>query len=98
YDVQTTYRGGRKQNPLSPNQRFFVNTSYETNVGKNGGNWRFDATYNHVGKQRFASAPEYLETVGLSEFSPTVSTLNAQVTKVFSANFELYVGGENITN
>ena len=31
-------------------------------------------------------------------FSPQVNTLNAQVTKVFSERFEVYLGGENITN
>ncbi|HLW33504.1 MAG TPA: TonB-dependent receptor [Aequorivita sp.] len=98
YDVQTTYLSGKKQNPLTPSHRFFANASYETFLSKSGGNWRFDATFNYVGEQRFASTESYLSTIGLSEFSPSVSTLNAQITKVFSPNFELYVGGENITN
>jgi hypothetical protein len=34
----------------------------------------------------------------LPAYSPTFSTLNAQITKVFSNQFEIYVGGENITN
>lgn len=98
YDVETTYLSGKKQNPLTPNHRFFANASYETHQNPNGGNWKFDATFNYVGEQRFASTESYLNTIGLSEFSPSVSTLNAQVTKVFSPNFEIYVGGENITN
>lgn len=98
YDVETSYLSGKKQNPLTPNHRFFVNASYETVHNANGGNWKFDATYNFVGEQRFASTESYLNTIGLSEFSSNLSTLNAQVTKVFSNSFELYVGGENITN
>lgn len=98
YDVVTSYKEGKKQNPLNPDHRFFANVSYETNPSKEGGNWKFDATYNYLGKQRFSSTESYLQTIGLSQFSPTVSTLNAQVTKVFSSNFEMYVGGENITN
>ena len=98
YDVETTYVSGRKQNPLTPNHRFFANASYETHPSSKDGKWRFDATFNYVGEQRFASTESYLNTIGLSEFSPTVSTINAQVTKVFSSNFELYIGGENITN
>ena len=98
YDVETSYLSGKKQNPLTPNHRFFVNASYETVHNANGGNWKFDATYNLVGEQRFASTESYLNTIGLSEFSSNLSTLNAQVTKVFSNSFELYVGGENITN
>lgn len=98
YDVETDYRSGKKQTPLTPNHRFFVNGSYETHQGPKGGNWKFDATYNYVGKQRFASSESYLNTIGLSEFSPSLNTLNAQMTKVFSSSFEIYVGGENITN
>ena len=98
YDVETTYLSGKKQTPLTPNHRFFANASYETGQGANGGNWKFDATFNYLGEQRFASTESYLNTIGLSEFSPSVSTLNAQITKVFSTNFEIYVGGENITN
>ncbi|MCG2418233.1 TonB-dependent receptor [Aequorivita sp. F47161] len=98
YDVETTYLSGTKKNPLTPNHRFFANASYETHQTKNGGNWKFDATFNYLGEQRFASTESYLNTIGLSEFSPSISTLNAQVTKVFSTNFEIYVGGENITN
>ena len=30
--------------------------------------------------------------------SPSFSTLNAQITKVFSSQFEVYFGGENMTN
>lgn len=98
YDVETNYQSGKKQNPLTSSHRFFANASYETNLGNKGGNWKFDATYNYLGEQRFASTESYLNTIGLSEFSPSVSTLNAQVTKVFSSSFEIYVGGENLTN
>jgi len=98
YDVVTSYKEGKKQNPLNPDHRFFANISYETHLSEKGGNWKFDATYNYLGKQRFSSTESYLQTIGLSQFSSTVSTLNAQVTKVFSSNFEMYVGGENITN
>ncbi len=98
YDVETTYISGKKENPLTPNHRFFANASFQTHQTAKGGNWKFDATFNYLGEQRFPSTESYLDTIGLSEFSPSVSTLNAQVTKVFSTNFEIYVGGENITN
>ncbi len=98
YDVQTTYRSGKQKNPMTPAHRFFANASYETYRGLKGGSWRFDATYNFVGKQRFSSSESYLNSIGLSEFAPSISTVNAQVTKVFSSSFEIYIGGENITN
>ncbi|MDN3724505.1 TonB-dependent receptor [Aequorivita sp. SDUM287046] len=98
YDVETTYLSGKKVTPLTANNRFFANASFQTHQNAKGGNWKFDATFNYLGEQRFASTESYLNTIGLSQFSPSVSTLNAQITKVFSPNFELYVGGENITN
>ena len=38
------------------------------------------------------------EAYRLPQYSPSISTVNAQITKVFSNQFELYIGGENITN
>ena len=98
YDVQTDYLDGKKLKPLTPKNRVFANVSFQTHQKENGANWKFDATFNYLGEQRFSSDETYLNTIGLSQFSPSVSTLNAQITKVFSPNFEIYVGGENITN
>jgi hypothetical protein len=33
----------------------------------------------------------------LADYSPGYSQMNAQVTKVFTKNFEIYLGGENLT-
>ena len=98
YDVQTTYNSGKLQKPLTPQHRIFANASYETKINNKGAQWKFDATYNWLGEQRFAntniSAPQFQ----LDERTPTVGTLNAQVTKVFSPKFEMYIGAENITD
>ncbi|TYA78951.1 TonB-dependent receptor, partial [Seonamhaeicola marinus] len=48
--------------------------------------------------QRFASTLGNPSQYQLPESTPTLATLNAQVTKVFSPKFEVYLGGENITN
>lgn len=99
YDVQTQYQSGKLQKPLTPQNRFFINASYETPIpeGKTG-HWKMDATYNWLGKQRFSSTASNPLTYQLGNYSPNVATLNAQVTKVFSPKFEIYLGGENITN
>ncbi len=99
YDVQTTYSSGKLDKPLIPKHRFFANASYETHV-KEGefARWKFDLTYNWLSEQRFSSTSTNPEAFRVSAESPTVSTLNAQVTKVFSPKFEVYLGGENITN
>ena len=98
YDVKTDYNSGKLTQPLTPKHRLFANAGYETNESTNGGLWKFDVTYNWLSKQRFASTLTNPVEYRLGEYSPKVGTLNAQITKVFSPKFELYLGGENITN
>lgn len=97
YDVKTEYQTGKLAKPLTPKHRFFANASYETNI-KNNSNWKFDVTYNWLSQQRFASTTSNALPYVLDDYSPTIGTINAQVTKVFSPKFEVYLGGENITN
>ena len=98
YEVITDYTSGRQEKPLTPSHRIFGNLSYETNLKENGSQWKFDTTYNWLGKQRFSKTSDNPRPYQLPEYSPTVGTLNAQITKVFSRNFEVYLGSENITN
>lgn len=98
YDVQTDYLSGKFIKPLTPQHRFFTNIEYKTNITKTGSQWRFDATYNWLGKQRFAATALSPEAFQLDEFSPSVGTVNFQITKVFSSQFEVYLGGENIND
>ena len=98
YDVKTRYNSGELQKPLTPKQRFFANLSYELITAKNPGSWKFDATYNWIGRQRFPSTAQNPQAFQLAANSPPFSTLNAQITKVFSSQFEVYFGGENMTN
>src|SRR5690606_19268678 len=98
YDVKTQYTSGKLEKPLTPQHRLFANASYETKAQEKGGKWKFDATYNWLSKQRFPSTVSNPVAYQVPAYSPTVGTLNAQITKVFSPKFEIYVGGENITN
>lgn len=98
YDVKTQYKSGKLVKPLTPSHRVFANVSYETLVHEDGSQWKFDATYNLLGKQRFSKTSDNPVPYQLGEYSLRVGTLNAQVTSVLSHRFEVYVGGENITN
>ncbi|MFD1063238.1 TonB-dependent receptor domain-containing protein [Winogradskyella litorisediminis] len=98
YDVQTDYDSGRLQRPLTPRHRLFANAAYETELTEKGERWKFDATYNWLSQQRFPDTSLSPSQFQLDEFSPTVGTLNLQVTKVFSPKLEIYVGGENVIN
>ncbi|MBU2927449.1 TonB-dependent receptor [Winogradskyella psychrotolerans] len=98
YDIQTDYKdSGKLEKPLVPKHRLFANASYETEV-KNNSQWKFDATYNWLSAQRFPSTDLSAVAYQLPDETPTVATLNLQVTKVFSPKFEVYLGGENVTN
>ena len=98
YDVKTDYLSGKLSRPLTPKHRLFANAGYETPEEDGKGNWKFDATYNWLSEQRFASTSNSPMQYQLPENTPTIGTLNLQITKVFSPNFELYLGGENVTN
>jgi len=97
YDIQTDYISGKLEKPLVPKHRLFANASYETEI-KNNGQWKFDVTYNWLSGQRFPSTDLSALQFQLADETPTVGTLNLQVTKVFSPKFEVYLGGENVTN
>jgi outer membrane receptor for ferrienterochelin and colicin len=97
YDLATDYENGKLQRPLQAKHRFFTNLEYETRQ-RNVKNWRFDFTYNWIGKQRLPNTSDNLPENRFPEYSNPFGTINAQITRVFSKRFEVYVGGENISN
>jgi outer membrane receptor for ferrienterochelin and colicins len=98
YDIQTDYLSGTYQRPLQAKHRFFGNLSYETHIAEGGKQWRFDYTFNWLGKQQLPNTATNPIEDRLAEFSPSFSVMNMQVTRTFSSTFEVYVGGENIGN
>ncbi len=98
FDVTTDYNSGNFSKPLQPQHRIFINASYETQEKENGSQWKFDGTFNAIGKQRLPDTSFNPSALQLSENTAPYSTLNAQITKVFSKRFEVYLGGENMTN
>ena len=93
YDVETDYISGALQKPLQAQHRFFANLGYMTVPKENGSQWRMDYTVHTLGRQRLP----YIENSSM-EYSPSYSLMNAQITKVFNNKFEIYLGGENLTN
>ena len=98
YDVKTDYLSGNYQKPLQAKHRFFGNLEYETFVGENGKQWKFDYTFNLIGQQQLPNTASNPINDRLPEFSPSYSLMNAQITRTFSPTFEMYIGGENIGN
>lgn len=93
YDVETDYISGTLQKPLQAQHRFFANLGYITVPKENGSQWRMDYTVHTLGRQRLP----YIANSSM-EYSPSYSLMNAQITKVFNNKFEIYLGGENLTN
>jgi len=98
YDVQTDYNMGRLTRYLQPKHRYFLNLEYETHLKDNQKQWKFDVTYNLLGKQRLPSTLSNPQEYRLPNEAPAFATVMAQVTRVFSKNFEVYAGGENLGN
>lgn len=98
YDVRTDYISGNYQKPLQAKHRFFGNLEYETHIGEKGKQWKFDYTFNWIGKQQLPNTASNPIKDRLPEFSPSYSLMNAQITRTFSSAFEMYIGGENIGN
>ncbi|HBK84073.1 MAG TPA: TonB-dependent receptor, partial [Flavobacterium sp.] len=69
-----------------------------TSVLNRGQQWKFDATYNWLGKQRLPITATNLPEYRLNKYGAAFGVVNAQITKVFSNTFEVYIGGENIGN
>ena len=98
YDVQTDYLSGTFQKTLQAKNRFFGNLEYETTSFANPKHWKFDFTYNWIGEQQLPNTQSNPNAERLPQFSPAYSLMNAQITRVFSSMFEVYVGGENMGN
>ena len=100
YDVQTQFTKVQLEKTLTPKHRWFANIAYETpdTHENNHSQWKFDVTFNWLGEQRLPTTATNPLAYRLSDYAPSFATLNAQITRVFSKTFEVYVGGENITN
>lgn len=97
FDVKVDYNNGTLDKPLQPSNRFFTNLNYETLMNDRG-QWRFDFTANWLGSQRLPDTSSNPIEFQQPLRSPSYVLINAQITKVFSKKFEVYIGGENINN
>jgi outer membrane receptor for ferrienterochelin and colicin len=98
YDIATDYLSGSFQRPLQAKHRFFGNLEYETHIQSKGQQWKFDYTFNWLGKQQLPNTAPNQTNDRMPEFSPSFAVMNTQITRTFSKTFEVYIGGENIGN
>ena len=98
YDVQTQFQTGQLQKALQAKHRFFANLAFETHIKDKGQQWKFDVTYNWLGKQRLPNTNSNPIAYQLNDYASGFAVINAQITRTFSSTFEIYFGGENIGN
>ena len=98
YDIQTQYISGTFERPLQAKHRFFGNLEFETHILEKGKQWKFDYTFNWLGKQKLPTTQTNPIPDQMPAYSPSFSVMNVQVTRSFSTTFEMYFGGENIGN
>jgi outer membrane receptor protein involved in Fe transport len=88
-DVKSEYAGKIQQQVMIPRQRGFFNIAYITRNKR----WEYDATLSVFGESRL---PGITPADGV-EYSKVYPMVNAQITHVFK-KWDLYIGGENLTN
>ncbi len=98
YDISTDYLSGSFQRPMQAKHRFFGNLEYETHIIEKGKQWKFDYTFNWLGKQKLPNTVNNSSQDQLPEYSPSFGIMNAQITRTFSSYFEMYIGVENMGN
>ena len=101
YDVKTDYNSESLRKPMTPKERIFLNFSLNSDMSENKSQWKFDTTFNWIGEQRYPNRiPENTTSIIPIYQAPTpdFTTVNSQLTRVFSEKFEFYIGAENLTN
>ena len=94
FDVKTTYDNQLLQKPLTAQNRAFANLGYEIK------GWKFDYTISYSSKKRLPSTASNPTAYQRPAYSPAFATMNAQVSKTLGKKnpFDIYIGGENLTN
>lgn len=91
--VMALYNGKMEQVPYVPIWRGLLNVGYDWKKHK----WKFDATLQVNGESRLPQMYDPQTGQALGTLSPVFPTLYAQVSKTIK-KWEIYVGGENLTD
>lgn len=92
-DVRMTIDNELMRQPFVNRYKGLATFSYATNLNK----WQFDFTSQFNGDSRIPSTGENPEKYRIRTTSPVYTILNAQITRYFK-KWEIYLGGENLTN
>ncbi|WP_346237091.1 TonB-dependent receptor domain-containing protein [Niabella insulamsoli] len=92
-DVKTTYKTGLMEKPFVARHRAFINLQYET-----PNEWTFDYTTQWLSKKRIPATGGNPVDLQMPAYSPAYIQMAAQVSKKLGNKWDVYVGGENLTN
>ena len=92
-DVHITEDGVLREKAMVNAYKGLVTASYTTKFGK----WKFDLTSQFNGKARIPDTQKMPAALRRPGYSPAYIQLLAQVSRHFK-KFDVYVGGENLTN
>ncbi len=92
-DVNITENGKLRHKAMSSRYKGLFNVSYATKFDK----WKFDVTLQLNGPSRLPDTQKMPEALRRPSSSPVYPQLLGQVTRKFKY-FEVYIGGENLTN
>ncbi|MEN8224215.1 MAG: TonB-dependent receptor [Bacteroidota bacterium] len=92
-DVKMTTADVLQYKPLLHRYKGLITMSYATNLKK----WQFDFTTQFNGISRIPGTETNPLEYQRSTSSPAYTIINAQITKYFK-NWDIYLGGENLTN
>jgi hypothetical protein len=94
FDVKTTFDNKLLQKPFTSSHRAFANLAYDLD------GWKFDYTINYNGSKRIPGTEANPAEHQLKKKSPSYVLMNAQISKTMGKKhpFDMYVGGENLTN
>ena len=96
-DVQVTLRDGiTRSKPMVAKHRGLISVDYETPNKK----WDFNINTQLVGESRFANVldnPKHNDEQHIGKTKP-YALVNAHINYKLRENFEIYVGGENLTS
>jgi len=92
-DVKTTINGVLRDKPMVSSYKGIISLNYATRFEK----WKYDLTTQFIGKARIPDTRKMPAFLQREEYAPSFIQLWAQITRKFK-HFELYVGGENLTN
>lgn len=92
-DVKTTINGKLRHKPMVNSYKGIISLNYATRFDK----WKFDLTNQFIGKGRIPDTKKMPSFLQRQEYSPAFIQLSGQITRKFK-HFEVYAGGENLTN